>query len=70
MIYLGKILEVLQESSQEDVDAAVDSASNAFKIWSHVEPAERGRILYNAAQTIKVFIYLTFEHLFYSLSTV
>ncbi|CAD5116713.1 DgyrCDS5571 [Dimorphilus gyrociliatus] len=49
----GKRIETLQESSIEDVDAAVHSASEAFKSWAEFAPADRGRILYNAAQLIK-----------------
>jgi acyl-CoA reductase-like NAD-dependent aldehyde dehydrogenase len=37
-----------------DVDDAVNSANEAFKIWSKFTPAERGRLLYKVAEGLTV----------------
>lgn len=36
----------------EDVNAAVESADTAFQDWSRIAPAERGKLLYKAAEKL------------------
>lgn len=43
----------IHAASQEDVDAAVDSAQRAFPSWSRTSPIARSRILLKAVQLLR-----------------
>lgn len=50
----GAVFAQFADGTAEDVDDAVSSAKQAFtQVWRRTAPAERGRILYRAAQLIR-----------------
>jgi aldehyde dehydrogenase (NAD+) len=49
----GSVLAEVAEAKQEDVDRAVAAASKAFRHWSHLAAAERGRLLMKLADAIE-----------------
>lgn len=49
----GKQVQKIESASEEDVDAAVKSAQEGFKIWSKMAPTERGRILKKTAKLMR-----------------
>ncbi|OMH39298.1 betaine-aldehyde dehydrogenase [Motiliproteus sp. MSK22-1] len=49
----GEQLAVLQKASEADVDAAVASAQEGFKVWSAMTGVERGRILLRAVAILR-----------------
>ena len=49
----GKILGKIEVASSDDLESAVSSSIDGFKIWSRISGAERGRILNNAAKIIR-----------------
>ena len=51
---LGNVLCECKSSSKEDVDRAVQSAKEAFKVWSEMPALDRGRIMMKAAQKLEV----------------
>lgn len=49
----GKVLAVLHDAAQADVDAAVAAAQAGFEVWSAMTGTERGRILRRAADLLR-----------------
>jgi len=49
----GEVLAEVQQASLADVDAAVASAKEGFKIWSAMSGMERGRILQRAVAILR-----------------
>ena len=47
-------LATIDQASQKDVNAAVESAQAGFSVWSNMMPVERARILQKAAQILRV----------------
>ena len=46
-------LATIDQASQKDVNAAVESAQAGFSVWSNMMPVERARILQKAAQILR-----------------
>ncbi|MCO4838217.1 MAG: betaine-aldehyde dehydrogenase [Oceanospirillaceae bacterium] len=46
-------LATIDQASQNDVNAAVESAQAGFAVWSNMMPVERARILQKAAQILR-----------------
>jgi betaine-aldehyde dehydrogenase len=46
-------LATIDQASQKDVNAAVESAQAGFYVWSNMMPVERARILQKAAQILR-----------------
>ena len=44
----GEVISKIQVASKADVDRAVESARDGFRVWSRMTGAQRGRILMNA----------------------
>lgn len=49
----GEIISKVQVASKADVDRAVESAREGFKVWSRMTGAQRGRILMNAVRMLR-----------------
>jgi acyl-CoA reductase-like NAD-dependent aldehyde dehydrogenase len=49
----GSVLAEVAEAKQEDVDRAVAAAKKAFRHWSHLAAADRGRLLLKLADAIE-----------------
>src|SRR5699024_10190610 len=49
----GETLCEVQVANATDVDCAVESAREGFRVWSRMTGAERGRILGRAAQLLR-----------------
>ncbi len=49
----GEVVDSVPNGGPEDVDRAARAAAAAFESWSRLAPAERGRILHQAAQHAK-----------------
>ena len=49
----GEVLATVQQASMADVDLAVASAHEGFKVWSAMTGAERGRILMRAVAILR-----------------
>ncbi len=49
----GEVLAEVQQAALADVDAAVESAKQGFKIWSAMTGTERGRILNKAVALLR-----------------
>ncbi|MEX0661453.1 MAG: betaine-aldehyde dehydrogenase [Balneolaceae bacterium] len=49
----GTVINKITVASKEDVEEAIESASNAFKVWSSMTGADRGRILNRAAAILR-----------------
>ncbi|MDI3324355.1 betaine-aldehyde dehydrogenase [Pontibacterium granulatum] len=49
----GELLANVQQASLDDVDAAVKSAQEGFKVWSAMSGMERGRILQKAVAILR-----------------
>jgi alpha-ketoglutaric semialdehyde dehydrogenase len=47
-----ELVGIFQKSNQEDVDAAVAAAKEAYKTWRLMPPPKRGEILFRAARTL------------------
>ena len=47
------ILGELPHSSTADLDLALQSSANAFRVWRHTSPLERGEILRKAAHLLR-----------------
>ncbi|AAT42917.1 D-glyceraldehyde dehydrogenase [Picrophilus oshimae] len=48
----GEVLDTFPAATRNDVDAAIDSAEDAFKRWSDMTSMERSKILYKALELI------------------
>jgi betaine-aldehyde dehydrogenase len=51
----GEVVSRVQAASKADVDRAVESAREGFRVWSRMTGVQRGRILMNAADAIEYF---------------
>lgn len=49
----GAKISDVDQASQQDVDAAIKSAQEGFKVWSKLSGAERGRILMRAVAILR-----------------
>lgn len=49
----GETIAQVSEASQEDVDQAVASANEGFKIWSRTNPAARAAVLFKLADLLE-----------------
>src|SRR5262245_32551690 len=51
----GNVLATIASATRSDVDRAVQTARDAFesKTWRDMKPADRGRILFRIAQTVR-----------------
>jgi len=49
----GEVLDRVPAGGPEDVDAAVETAEEAFGGWSARSPRERGKILFHAAEAVR-----------------
>ena len=49
----NQIIAKVAGANQKDVDKAVQSAKNAFKHWSKLEPKERGKYIFRIARMIQ-----------------
>jgi aldehyde dehydrogenase (NAD+) len=47
-----ELIGIFQKSSQEDVDAAIAAAKEAYKTWRLMPPPKRGEILFRAARRL------------------
>jgi alpha-ketoglutaric semialdehyde dehydrogenase len=47
-----ELIGIFQKSNQEDVDAAIAAAREAYKAWRLVPPPRRGEILFRAARLL------------------
>ncbi len=50
--HTGKVISEFQDSSQVDIDRAVEVAHQAFQSWKRVPAPHRGEILYKAAEIL------------------
>ena len=57
-ILSGKDIGVLNESSELDVNMAVEKAKEAQKEWSKITANERGKLMIEAARNLKVLFLL------------
>ena len=51
----GTVIAPVQSCSKADVDAAVASSKAAFKVWSAMSGAERGRIMTRCGQLMREY---------------
>ena len=49
----NQLISKVADANQKDVDKAVKSAKEAFKIWSKLEPKERGKYIFRIARMIQ-----------------
>lgn len=49
----GEVIGSVPHASAGDLDRALDATAKAFKVWKNTIPAERGAILYRAAELIE-----------------
>jgi len=49
----GEVVSKVQVASKADIDRAVESARDGFRIWSRMTGAQRGRILMNAVRLLR-----------------
>jgi len=49
----GEVLTEVPAGTREDLNRAVDAASDAFEEWRRLEPKERGRLLHRVADRIR-----------------
>lgn len=49
----GDCVDTIPAGDARDVDLAVSAADNALRHWSHMDPVDRGKILYAAAQEVR-----------------
>ena len=49
----GEVITQVQMANAEDVNRAVESAQEGFKVWSQTDGAERGRILAKTARILR-----------------
>jgi betaine-aldehyde dehydrogenase len=49
----GEVISRIQVASKADVDRAVESARDGFRVWSRMTGAQRGRILMNAVRLLR-----------------
>lgn len=49
----GEVISKVQVASKADVDRAVESARDGFRVWSRMTGAQRGRILMNAVRLLR-----------------
>jgi len=47
-----ELVGIFQKSNQEDIDAAIGAAKDAFKAWRKLPPPKRGEILWRAARLL------------------
>lgn len=52
----GEILTQVEQTPVEEVDAAIDRAKAAFRIWRAVDPADRARLLRRFAEAVDAAI--------------
>lgn len=52
----GEILTQVEQTPVEEVDAAIDRAKAAFRIWRTVDPADRARLLRRFAEAVDAAI--------------
>ena len=57
-ILSGKDIGVLNESSELDVNMAVEKAKEAQKEWSKITANERGKLMIEAARNLKVLLFI------------
>src|ERR687893_816538 len=50
----GEVVETLDQASEEDADAAIARAKEAFSKWRAVEPADRSRLLRRLAAALEL----------------
>ena len=48
-----EVLSSISIGNEKDVDAAVNSAKEGFKVWSKTKPSERAKYLYKLARLIQ-----------------
>lgn len=51
---VGKVLATMRSCNAADVDKAIYSAKDAFHGWSQLSGMQRGKLLMNAAQIMRV----------------
>ena len=49
----GELIQNVHQASSQDIEDAVESAQEGFKIWSSMSGAQRGRILMNAVRILR-----------------
>ena len=49
----NQIISKISDANEKDVDRAVKSARKAFKIWSKLDPKERGKYIFRIARMIQ-----------------
>jgi betaine-aldehyde dehydrogenase len=49
----GEVISKVQVASKADVERAVESAREGFKVWSRMTGAQRGRVLMNAVRLLR-----------------
>jgi acyl-CoA reductase-like NAD-dependent aldehyde dehydrogenase len=49
----GELLATVPDGTQEDLDRAVDSATEGLKVWRDTHPRQRAQIIYKIAQTLQ-----------------
>ena len=50
----GEILNYYADSNKEDVNSAIESAADAFKLWSDFTPVRRGQVLSDIVAIMKL----------------
>jgi len=55
---VGKVLATMRECNADDVNTAVCSARDVFKIWSQLSGMQRGKLLMKAAHILRVSDYV------------
>src|SRR6266700_266625 len=51
--YTGNVFARVPAGGREDMAAAIAAAADAFPAWAATTPAERARLLFNAARIVK-----------------
>lgn len=49
----GEKIQTIKEASAQDIEDAVNSAKEGFKVWSSMSGAQRGRIMMNAVNILR-----------------
>lgn len=51
--YNGNVIAKVQRASKEDVERAISSSEEGYKVWSTTSPVERSRILFKAVSILR-----------------
>lgn len=51
--HTGKLMSIFNESSEADVNLAIDAAADSLELWSNLTPVKRGQVLNGIVQEMK-----------------